>query len=177
MRTKNKLKPPSLTLFSISLLQAHREEGNGGCGQSITHVCCSLMVTLCTCSNVGSPSQDSVLPKLTTHGLPIGCSSPSTALTCLHTTGPILQALLQHRSPQAAAPPALVPHCGLLSMGCCPQSIPSSAHVSALAAIGAFWSSWSWLSSNMGQCWAAHRGHSAGPCYQNLARQAHCQGI
>lgn len=58
---------------------------------------------------------DAVLPELILHGLPSGYSSPSAAATWLCTTGPPIQdhsAL--HRSPQVAAPPALL-YCGLLS--------------------------------------------------------------
>lgn len=40
----------------------------------------------------------------------MGRSSPSTAPTELHTIGPTLQELLQHGTPCAAEPPALLPH-------------------------------------------------------------------
>lgn len=50
---------------------------------------------------------DAVLPNLIPHGLPTGCSTPITAPTWLHTTGPTFQDLLHHQ---------------LLSTGC--SSIP-----------------------------------------------------
>lgn len=53
----------------------------------IARLCCSFMVTLPPLQ-VGSLPQDAIL--LILHGLPIGCSSSSTAPTRLYTTGPII---------------------------------------------------------------------------------------
>lgn len=64
------------------------------------------------CPDVGFLPQDAVLPELILCGLPTGSSSPSTAPTWLHITMPTLQALLH------MAPPALLPHCGMLPTGC-----------------------------------------------------------
>ena len=48
------------------------------------------------------------------------------------------------------------------------QSIPSVAHGSAVAVPSLWSSSWNWLWSDMGQCWAK-AATLAASCYQNLA--------
>lgn len=73
------------------------------------------LVTLYPYTNMGSFPQDAVLPQLILHGLPAGCSSSRTAPTSLCTMEPIFQELL-HMYPHRF--PAILPQCGLLSMGC-----------------------------------------------------------
>jgi len=100
--------------------------GNGGCDQSLM-LCLffSPMVTLALLHMRCRP-WDAVLPKLILCGLPRGCSSLSTSPTWLHTTGPILQALLSTGSPWAAAPPASFPTMGYSPR---PAAPPSGAPV------------------------------------------------
>lgn len=51
-------------------------------------LCCSfLLLVLCSCSRMGSLSQDAVLPKLILHRLPSGCSSNITPCYGAHPSG------------------------------------------------------------------------------------------
>ena len=96
----------------------HRGMGNGGCGQDIMLRLCHSFMVPPFCYSTWSPSHGCHPSHTDPARASTGRSSPSTDPTQLCTTGPILQALFQHGSSQAAAPPALMPHGGLLSMGC-----------------------------------------------------------
>lgn len=107
------------------------------------------MVTPCPCSMWVLP----ILPELTPHGLPTGCSSPSIAPTWLCSVGLILQELLQHGSPWAAALLHFLVHERILNSTCsslmpsregscrlgahmkCPQW-PQEAAVASLPSLG-----------------------------------------
>lgn len=67
------------------------------------------MVTRCP-AQLGVPPRNAVLPQLILLGLPTDYSSPSTV--------PAWLTLQEHTVPTGAAPPALLPHCGLLSIVC-----------------------------------------------------------
>jgi len=58
------------------------------------------------------------------------------------------------------------------------QSIPSVAHGSAVAVPSLWSSSWNWLWSDMGQCWALlTEATPAASCYQNLASETQYRTI
>lgn len=66
--------------------------GNAGYSQSIMpSLCHSCMVTLCPYPSMVFLPWDTILHKLTPHGHPTGCSTPSTAPTWVHITWAILQ--------------------------------------------------------------------------------------
>lgn len=143
------------------------------------------MVTLCLCSTWVPPMRCCLFladPTWVSHRLQFSkhCSN----MGLYHRTHP--SGTAPHGSPQAAALPALLSYHELQlwlracscrdsawaaaffsHIHCCivftflnllSQSTPSITHASTLAAEGPFWSSWSWLWSDMGQCWHCSQG-------------------
>lgn len=90
-------------------------------------ICYSFIVTLCSWSILESQPQDAFLPELILHGLPIGCSSPSTAPICICDTGPIFHLQIVHRMQFSQA---------FCSMGC--NSSPGSDPLESLWAMASF---------------------------------------
>lgn len=80
---------------------------------SVFKVSCLLFLHghLCPCSRW----VPAILPDLIPHGLPTGCSTPSTTSTLLRTV-PFGHCIT--RVPTGAGPPTLPPHCGPLPTGC-----------------------------------------------------------
>lgn len=87
--------------------------------------------------HMGSLPQDSVLLKLIPRRLPTGCSFPSTVPMLLCAAGPILQEVLQHRSPWVTAPPDLLFHCGALLHG-----LQFRSEIALVGALHGLWLLW-----------------------------------
>lgn len=172
-----------------------------GCGQSIMLcLCFSFMITL-PLFHIGSLLWGIVLPEMILNRFPMNCSSSSTAPTRLCTMGSVFQEWLQYRAPRAAAHPDLLHHIELCQRalclrpaptgafrGLCPpvqQFFPSFSLLSqrhnqhclwfSCPAVGPFWSSCSWLWSDIGQLLdPAHRGHLSSPL---LPKPCHVSSI
>lgn len=69
----------------------HSRMLNGGCSQPITLHLCYFSWSLSATALCGSFPRDAVLPQLILHGLPIGCSFPSTTPLWGCPTGPTVQ--------------------------------------------------------------------------------------
>lgn len=151
MRTKSELKIPSSPSNPPTSSSSGSTEGWEWELWSVYTTVISVVVP-CPCSTWAFP-WNTVLSRLTPRGLPMGCSFPSIAPKWLCSMRPILQELLQHRSPQAAAPLHFPVHERILNSTCrslrlsregscrlgahmkCPQW-PQEAAVASLPSLG-----------------------------------------